>query len=107
MAKQETDPLWRVYALALADFANGDHAGADATLTEMLDKYPDGAAFQIAQVYALRKQPDEMFKWLDHGLATRDPGVTTMLYAPFLGAYKNDPRFAEFCKKVGLPMPGK
>jgi hypothetical protein len=27
----------------------------------------------------------------------------TVLYAPFLGAYQGDPRFAAFCRKVGLP----
>src|SRR6184192_2698447 len=30
LAKQETDPFWRIYALALAHFANGDRAEADA-----------------------------------------------------------------------------
>jgi len=29
-AKQETDPFWRTYALALAQFADGDWAEADA-----------------------------------------------------------------------------
>ncbi|MBS0383510.1 MAG: tetratricopeptide repeat protein [Proteobacteria bacterium] len=103
MAKRETDPFWRVYALALADFANGDRTGADAALGELTGKYADSGPFQIAQVYALRKQPDQMFTWLEHGLAVRDPGVTTLLYAPFLGAYRDDPRFAAFCRKVGLP----
>ncbi|TAM97099.1 MAG: hypothetical protein EPN40_08060 [Rhodanobacteraceae bacterium] len=85
------------------DFANGDRARADAALKEMTANHADGGAFQIAQVYALRRQPDKMFEWLDHGMAARDPGVTTVLYAPFLGAYREDPRFATFCEKLGLP----
>jgi tetratricopeptide (TPR) repeat protein len=32
LAKQETDPFWRTYALALAHFANGDRTEADAAL---------------------------------------------------------------------------
>lgn len=106
LAQQETDPFWRTYALALAHFANGDRVEADAALKQLLDQYADSGAFQIAQVYALRKEPDKMFEWLDHGLATHDPGVTTLLYAPFLGAYRTDPRFAAFCKKIGVPVPG-
>ncbi len=37
----------------------------------------------------------------------RDPGITELLWDPFLLAYKDDPRFAAFCKKVGLPVPGE
>ncbi len=107
LAQQETDPFWRTYALAVAHFANGDRAEADAALKELLDKYADTGAFQIAQVYALRKQPDKLFEWLDHGLATRDPGVPTLRYATFVRDYSADPRFAAFCKKVGLPSPGE
>lgn len=105
LAQQETDPFWRTYALALAHFANGDRAEADAALKELLDQYADTGAFQIAQVYALRKEPDKVFEWLDHGLATRDPGVTMLRYAAFVRNYSADPRFVAFCKKVGLPAP--
>jgi hypothetical protein len=29
-----------------------------------------------------------------------------LLYDPFILRYKDDPRFAAFCRKVGLPAPG-
>ena len=29
--------------------------------------------------------------------------VAYLLYDPFIRRYKNDPRFAAFCKKAGLP----
>ena len=35
---------------------------------------------------------------LDHG---------TLLYNPFILRYKDDPRFAAFCRKVGLPVSGE
>ncbi|HKE48832.1 MAG TPA: hypothetical protein VKB52_12270 [Rhodanobacteraceae bacterium] len=104
-AKQETDPFWREYALALAEFANGDRAAADNALAALRAGYADSGAFQIALVYALRKEPDDVFVWLEHGLATRDPGVPTLLYAPFLGPYRSDPRFAALCAKLKLPAP--
>ena len=106
-AQQETDPFWRTYALALAHFANGDRTEADAALKDMIDKYADSGAYQVAIVYALRKEPDKVFEWLDRGLATRDPGVVTVRYGPFLAAYSTDPRFAAFCRKVGVPAPGE
>ena len=60
-------------------------------------------AYQIAEVYGLRKQPDDVFAWLDRAWANRDPGIDRLLTDPFILPYKSDPRFAAFCKKVGLP----
>jgi len=104
LAKQETDPFWRTYALALAHFANGDRAEADAALKKMIDEHADDAGSQIAEVYALRKEPEKMFEWLEHAWTTHDAGVTELLQDPFLRAYKDDPRFIAFAQKIGV-MP--
>ena len=104
LAKQETDPFWRTYALALAHFANGDRAEADAALKKLIDENADDAGSQIAQVYALRKEPEKMFEWLEHAWTTHDAGVTELLTNPFLRAYKDDPRFIAFAQKIGV-MP--
>jgi Tfp pilus assembly protein PilF len=104
LAKQETDPFWRTYALALAHFANGDRAEADAALKKLIDENADDAGSQIAIVYALRKEPEKMFEWLEHAWTTHDGGVTQLLNNPFLRAYKDDPRFIAFAQKVGV-MP--
>jgi TolB-like protein/Tfp pilus assembly protein PilF len=103
-AKQETDPFWRTYTLALAHFANGDRAEADAALKKLIDENADDAGSQIAQVYALRKEPEKMFEWLEHAWTTHDAGVTELLNDPFLRTYKDDPRFISFAQKVGV-MP--
>jgi tetratricopeptide (TPR) repeat protein len=104
LAKQETDPFLRTYALALAHFANGDRAEADAALKKLIDEEPDFAGSQIASIYALRKEPEKMFEWLEHGRATHDPGVAEVLQNPFMRAYKDDPRFIAFAQKIGV-MP--
>jgi TolB-like protein/Flp pilus assembly protein TadD len=104
LAKQETDPFWRTYALALAHFANGDRAEADAALKKLIDEDADDAGSQIATVYALRKEPEKMFEWLEHALTTHDSGVNELLYNPFLRANKDDPRFIAFAQKIGV-MP--
>ena len=104
LAKQEPDPFWRNYALALAHFANGDRAKADAALKKLIDEHADESGSQIATVYALRKDPEKMFEWLEHAWTTHDPGVITLLADSFLRAYKDDPRFIAFAQKVGV-MP--
>jgi tetratricopeptide (TPR) repeat protein len=104
LAKQETDPFWRIYALALAHFANGEQAEADAVLKKFIAENADASGSQIATVYALRKEPDKMFEWLEHAWTTHDAGVTELLSNPFLLAYKDDPRFIAFAQKIGV-MP--
>jgi TolB-like protein/class 3 adenylate cyclase/Tfp pilus assembly protein PilF len=104
LAKQETDPGWRTFGMALAHFANGDRAEADAALKKLIDEDADDAGSQIAQVYALRKEPEKMFEWLEHAWTTHDSGVNELLSDPFLRAYKDDPRYIAFAQKVGV-MP--
>src|SRR5215471_16907245 len=104
LAKQETDPFWRTFALALAHFANGDRSEADDALKKLIDENADDGGSQIAQVYALRTEPEKMFEWLEHAWTTHDAGVTELLYNPFLRAYKDDPRYIAFAQKIGV-MP--
>jgi hypothetical protein len=40
---------------------------------------------------------------LDRAWANRDSGIGRLLTDPFVLRYRDDPRFAAFCKKVGLP----
>lgn len=98
---------WRDLALAMARQVGDDPALADATLHDVIAKYGDGNAFQIAEIYALRKQPEPMFAWLERAWANRDPGIAYLLYDPFLFPYRDDPRFGALCAKAGLPLPSR
>ena len=60
------------------------------------------AGSQIAQIYALRKEPEKMYEWLEQAWKTHDAGVTLLLSDPFLRAYRNDPRFIAFAQKIGV-----
>ncbi len=96
---------WQEIALALAQQISGDPVAAAAALKALIDHQPDDAAYQIAQIYALRKEPDRVFEWLERAWSNRDPGIGELLYDPFLLRYKTDPRFATFCHEVRLPPP--
>ncbi len=102
-AQEEPAGAFQDVALALARQIGPDHAAADAALKHVIDKHADLAPYQIAQVYALRRDPDNMFQWLDRAWASRDPGTGYLLFDPFILRYQHDPRFATFCQKVGLP----
>lgn len=105
-AQQEPPGNWQDTAMALAQQISGDRAAADAALKTLIDKDADNSAYQIAEVYALRKDPPQTFAWLDRAWANRDPGISNLLIDPLILRYKDDPRFAAFCRKVGLPVPG-
>jgi hypothetical protein len=72
-------------------------------LKVVIDTSADGSAYQIAEVYALRREADKTFEWLDRAWDTRDTGIGRLLTDPFILRDRDDPRFAAFCKKVGLP----
>jgi len=102
-AQQEPQGSWQAIALALALQIGGDSAAADGALKRVIEQYAELASYQIAEVYALRNDADKTFEWLDRAWAARDPGVEYLLTDPLILRFRNDPRFAAFCKKVGLP----
>jgi TolB-like protein/Flp pilus assembly protein TadD len=105
-AQQEAPGLWQDIALALARQISGDRGAADAALKTLIDKYAGASPYQIAEVYALRNDAKETFAWLDRAWSSRDPGIVSLLYDPFILRFKDDPRFASFCRNAGLPAPG-
>ena len=104
-AQQEPPGTWKDVALALAQQIGPDRSAADAALRMLIDKNASLAPYQIAQVYALRSDANETFAWLDRAWSARDSGIQYLLLDPFILRYRDDPRFAAFCRKVGLPTP--
>ena len=104
-AQLETEGFWRDYAVALVQQAQADRSAADAALKDFIAKDSNGGAFQIAVLYAIRKEPDEMFKWLDTAYATHDSGLTQLAVTPFFLPYRDDPRFAALCQKLNVQLP--
>ena len=102
-ARREPPGQWRDIALAFALQGGNDRAPADAALKNLIASAADGSAYQIAEVYALRGDADSLFRWLDRARDTRDPGIGRLLTDSFILRYRNDARFAAFCRKVGLP----
>ncbi|HEX7348718.1 MAG TPA: hypothetical protein VF264_03595 [Rhodanobacteraceae bacterium] len=102
-AKQEPPGVWRNIAVTQALQIGADRAAANAALHDLVSHDAPDAPFQIAEVYALRRDPDAMFQWLDRAWAAHDAGIGYLLFDPFILRYRADPRFAAFCKKVGLP----
>jgi TolB-like protein/Tfp pilus assembly protein PilF len=106
-ARQVPPGAWQDVALALARQVGTDRMAADAALKTLIDRDSEVSTYQIAQVYALRHEADNAFAWLDRAWSNRDVGVGFLLYDPFFEHYREDRRFAEYCRKVGLPTPAQ
>ncbi|WP_018974274.1 tetratricopeptide repeat protein [Rudaea cellulosilytica] len=103
IAQSLSQGMWRDVALALVLQIGPDRAAADAALQNLIDKHIDSSAYQIAEIYALRRDPDNAFKWLDRAWDARDGGIVFLLNDALLLRYRHDPRYAAFALKVGLP----
>ncbi len=91
--------------LAFAAQLGTDRAAADQALQKLIDRESGVDAYQIAQLYALRKQPDQMMAWLERAYSNRDPGLSVLFATDaLLDPYRGDPRLVAFCRRVGLPL---
>jgi serine/threonine-protein kinase len=104
-AQLESEGFWRDYAVNLTLQAQSDRSAADSALKDFITKYSDIGPFQIAVLYAIRKEPDQMFKWLETAYATRDSGLTQLVGTPLFFPYVEDARFAALCKKLNVQVP--
>ena len=93
-AKAEPPGVWHDFAMAAALQIGPDRKAATAALQRMIDLHAEASAYQIAQIYAIRRQPTPMFHWLDRAWANRDSGLFMLLTDPLILRYRDDPRFA-------------
>jgi serine/threonine-protein kinase len=102
-AQLEPNEGYRRFELALAHYARGDRAAADAALAGMVANDRNLLAYQIAEVYAWRGETDKAFEWLQIAYDNHDTGILSLLIDPLMRGLRSDPRFKDTLKKVGLP----
>ena len=78
---------------------------ADAALQKLIHEEAVAGPFQIAAVYGLCKEPDQMFQSLERAYTKCDSGMTQLLVTPFILNYRTDPRFAALCQKLKVQVP--
>jgi serine/threonine-protein kinase len=96
--------------LGVANLIEGSVRKQGDRVNDFIAKYSNIGPFQIAVLYAIRKEPDDIFKWLDNAYATRDPGLTQLAVTPFFLPYMNDQRLVALGQKLNVqvrPMPAK
>ena len=104
LAEIEKEPLeWGKFTgQALAYHALGRDQDSNAALSGLIAKYNNGAASQIAEVYAFRGESDKSFEWLERAYKQRDGGLIQIKNDPLLKNLRHDPRYTELLKKMHL-----
>jgi TolB-like protein/Flp pilus assembly protein TadD len=101
-AAQETNEWSRLFALTLAQWGQKKQPESDATLAQFIKADADIAAYQIAEIYAFRRDNDRAFEWLERAYRQRDPGLAWARPDIFLENLHADPRWEIFMHKLGL-----
>ena len=102
-AQLEPNDGYRRFELALAYYAQGDRAAADAALAGMVANDRNLLAYQIAEVYAWRGETEKAFEWLEISYDNHDTGLLSLLIDPLMRGLRDDPRYKNLVTKVGLP----
>ncbi len=102
LAKKEPGRMHQLEGLALAEYACGRRAESDAALQALVSEFADSSPSKLAHIYAVRRQPDPAFKWLEHAWQQRDPGVCWTKVAKGLQSLHSDPRWPQLLEKFGL-----
>jgi len=92
----------RLLIVAMARWSQKRMPEANAALADLINNNADGAAYQIAEVYAYRGEKDQAFDWLERAHRQRDSGLVGLQSDPFLKNLHPDPRWNAFLHKMGL-----
>jgi tetratricopeptide (TPR) repeat protein len=102
-ARQEKNPIFQLWSMALAQHALRRENESSASLTQLIARYRADAPYHIATVYAFRGETDRAIAWLERAYAVRDSGITLIKGDPLLKTLVGDPRYAPLLQKIGLP----
>ena len=101
-AAREPHEVFRLWALAVTRHGAKLAAESDAALAELMEKYPDDSAYQIAEAHAARGEPDAAFEWLQRAYAQRDGGLAESRSSVCFRALHADPQWRAFLALMGL-----
>ena len=105
-AAQLTDRWGQVLGnLGYAYAAAGRRTEALVVIKELEDKYNrrEGIGLYIAAVYAGLGDKEKAFEWLEKDFENHDPGLPDMTVSIPLSSLRDDRRFPDMLKRMGLP----
>jgi len=99
---QEPYEPYRLLGLSRIHNSMGHAAESDSALQELIDKYSDGWAYNIAYTYAMRGEADSAFEWLDRAIENRDAGLAQLGSTTVFSNVEDDPRWRPLLESLGM-----
>jgi hypothetical protein len=99
--ERESTEWYRLTGLVLAYHALGRDGESDDALTELIQKYEGGWAYQIAYACAYRNEIDRAFEWLDRAVEYGDPGLAEIPAQSLFSTLYDDPRWLPLLESIG------
>ena len=101
--ESEVNAEWQALGRTMAYDALGRRAEADEQLRVVM-KEQTGWQYQVAQVYAHRRDRERAFHWLDQARQAHDPGFLNYLKCdPMLAELRSDSRYRVLLAGLNLP----
>ena len=91
---------------AMAEHTLGHAAESQRALDVLIRDHGKVWAYQIAEAYAWRGEPDKTFEWLERAYRQHDGGLIYLRNDRFLLGLRGDPRYRALLRKMKLPEPG-
>ena len=102
--KAERNEPFRLQGLSMVHHGLGQAAESEAALAQLIEKYEEGGAFQIAEACAYRGDADGAFEWFERAYAQRDVGLISLKGRPLLESLERDPRWPALLLRMRLPI---
>jgi len=90
--------------LGVAFAASGRTSDAMGLLKELEERYAKRRAYgcDVATVYAALGDKNKAFEWLERDASARNPRIAEFRWSPASDPVRDDPRFKEILKRMGL-----
>jgi TolB-like protein/tetratricopeptide (TPR) repeat protein len=103
LAAQKDAAEWaRLLTVSCARWGQKRIPESDAVLADLIAKFGDTAAYQIAEVYAYRNDKARAFEWLERARQQRDAGLAGLRADILLPNLHDDPRWDALLRTMGL-----
>ena len=87
----------------MAEHTLGNVKESQQALDELVAKYAQADAYEIAEAFAWRGEKNKAFEWLERAYQQRDGGLSDLKLDPLLASLRGDPRYKTLLKTMKLP----
>jgi TolB-like protein/Tfp pilus assembly protein PilF len=101
-AHRETDPTYRLLALALIHHREGHVKERDEALRQIEATSGENEPVQVAEAYGSCGMADAAFAWLTRASKTRDSALVHIKPNPHFRSIRSDPRWRALLKIIGM-----